>query len=273
MKLTVLVDNNTLIDRYYLGEPGVSYYIEEKGASYLLDTGYSDVFLRNAEALQLNLTKLQSIILSHGHNDHTGGLSFLCSRYAYPQFKQTELVAHPWTFYPKRYHGQDIGSVLTRAEAEAYFKLHLTREPYWLSEKLVFLGEIPRKNSFEAKNPLGETAVEGVWQPDFVWDDSALAYLSQDGLVIITGCSHAGICNIVAYARQVCQEQKVAAIIGGTHLRRANLTRLCETRKFLAALKPQAVYACHCTDLEAKINLAGELPVREVGVGQVLEFA
>lgn len=273
MKLTVLVDNNTLIDRYYLGEPGVSYYIEENGVSYLLDTGYSDVFLRNAAAMQLDLTKLRALILSHGHNDHTRGLSFLCSNLKGQKIKQIELIAHPWVFSPKIYRGQDIGSVLTKDEAEAYFKLQLTKEPYWLSEKLVFLGEIPRKNSFEAGAPLGETAIDGVWQPDFVQDDSALAYKSQAGLVILTGCSHAGICNIVTYARQVCREPRVAALVGGTHLRHAAAARLDETRKFLAALKPQAVYACHCTDLEAKINLAGELPVREVGVGQVLEFA
>ena len=77
MKLTVLVDNNTYIDQYYLGEPAVSYYIEDEGARVLLDTGYSDIFLSNAEKMGIDLSRLTHIALSHGHNDHTGGLRFL----------------------------------------------------------------------------------------------------------------------------------------------------------------------------------------------------
>ena len=77
MKLKVLTDNYTYIDQYYLGEPGLSIYIEADGRRFLLDTGYSDVFLRNAVKMQINLKALDGIIFSHGHNDHTAGLPYL----------------------------------------------------------------------------------------------------------------------------------------------------------------------------------------------------
>ena len=73
MKLTVLVDNNTYIDQYYLGEPALSFYIEDGDERILFDTGYSDAFIKNAEAMHIDLGRLTYIMLSHGHNDHTRG--------------------------------------------------------------------------------------------------------------------------------------------------------------------------------------------------------
>ena len=77
MKLTVLVDNNTYIDQYYLGEPALSFYIEDGTEKILFDTGYSDAFIKNAEQMGIDLGALTYIVLSHGHNDHTRGLPFL----------------------------------------------------------------------------------------------------------------------------------------------------------------------------------------------------
>ena len=79
MKITVLVDNNTYIDRYYLAEPAVAYFIEDGEMRLLFDTGYSDVLLKNARAMGIDLTNLTHLALSHGHNDHTGGLKYLTS--------------------------------------------------------------------------------------------------------------------------------------------------------------------------------------------------
>ena len=76
MKLVVLADNNTYIDQYYLAEPALSIYIENGVKKYLFDTGYSDVYLKNAERLGIELESLDAVIISHGHNDHTGGFAF-----------------------------------------------------------------------------------------------------------------------------------------------------------------------------------------------------
>ena len=77
MKLTVLVDNNTFIDKYFYGEPGLCFYIEDGTERILLDTGYSDLFIRNAKKLGIDLSSLTKVVISHGHDDHTGGLPHL----------------------------------------------------------------------------------------------------------------------------------------------------------------------------------------------------
>ena len=89
MKLTILVDNNTFIDQYYYGEPAVSYYIETEGKKILFDTGYSDVLIRNAELMGIDLKAVDDIVISHSHNDHTRGLQFL---HEYMDLSEVELI-------------------------------------------------------------------------------------------------------------------------------------------------------------------------------------
>lgn len=271
MKLTVLVDNNTLIDRYYLGEPGVSYFLEEAGHQFLFDTGYSDIFLANAEKLGLAVTDLSAVLLSHGHNDHSRGLCWLRERLEKTGRTGVPLLAHPDAFLPKREGPLSIGMPLSEETLSGVFALRKERRPVWLTDRLVWLGEIPRQFSFEGK-PVGECWKDGVWQTDPVMDDTALAYRSEAGAVVITGCSHAGICSITEYAKSVLGENRVAAIIGGFHLLHAPAAQLEATRACLEASAPGAVYACHCTDLAARIFLAETLPVREVGVSSVLSW-
>ena len=92
MKLTVLCDNYTIIDRYLLGEPALSFYLEDNGSTILFDTGYSDVFIKNAETLGIDLSETPMIVLSHGHNDHTRGLSALAER---DLLNDKTILAHP----------------------------------------------------------------------------------------------------------------------------------------------------------------------------------
>ena len=100
MKLTVLIDNNTLIDRYFLGEPGVSYLIEDEGKKVLFDVGYSDAFITNARKLSIDLLDVDFVVLSHSHLDHTWGLIPLLRLYTEGiieklHVKKPALVAHP----------------------------------------------------------------------------------------------------------------------------------------------------------------------------------
>ncbi|KAF5429622.1 7,8-dihydropterin-6-yl-methyl-4-(beta-D-ribofuranosyl)aminobenzene 5'-phosphate synthase [Candidatus Methanophagaceae archaeon] len=119
MDLTVLVDNNTLIDRYFYGEPGVSYFIEAEGKRILFDVGYSDAFIKNARKMNVDLLNLDFLALSHGHLDHTWGLDPLIRIYTeavlenIPHTKPT-LVAHPLTFLTKTVNGLgEIGSIIS----------------------------------------------------------------------------------------------------------------------------------------------------------------
>ena len=277
MKLTVLVDNNTIIDRYFLGEPAVSYYIECEGKKYLFDTGYSNILLTNANKMGIDLLALDTILISHGHNDHTWGLNELVRLYTESIFEGRSLkiptiIAHPDAFLEKRESGLIIGSMLTARQLQSTFPLNLSRKPVMLSDKLIFLGEIERSNLFEAKKSIGETLQNGMWQEDFVLDDSALVYKSDQGLVIITGCSHSGICNIIEYAKKVCNEERICDIIGGFHLLNPSHQQLSNTCEYLKRNRICTIHACHCTDMQSKIKLAQVVNIKEVGVGLVVEY-
>jgi len=265
MKLTLLCDNNTIIDQYYLGEPGFSCYLEIDDARILLDTGYSDVFLRNAETADIDLSLLTHVVLSHGHDDHTAGLVPLTERC---DLSGTQLVCHPRCLLPRWYGELYIGPP---KDAIPHFGSYRpSAEPVWLTEHCVFLGEIPAIQDFEPRYSIGTVAVEGKREPDFLLDDSALACKTPKGLFIITGCSHSGICNIVSYAQAVCGEERIAGILGGFHLLESN-ERVEKTAAFLKRVNPAALYPCHCVSLAAKIVLARTLDIQEVGSGTVIE--
>jgi len=133
-------------------------------------------------------------------------------------------------------------------------------EPVWLTERLVFLGTIDRVFTFDFDNEYGD-----------LLDDSALAYISSDGLVIITGCSHSGICNIVEYAKKITNESRVVDILGGLHLVEPSQDRLNETIKYLQGLSLNKLHPGHCSDFQSKIAMAKKLPVKDYGVGLSIE--
>jgi len=272
--LTVLVDNTTLMDRDFCGETGLSLLLETAEKKILFDTGLSGLFLANARKMGIGLRDLDSLVLSHGHIDHTGGLALLARHLAHrsPDRKpprMPELVAHPRCFWIKEREGQKNGSVMSEAEARQQFAVNLSGTPVWITEDLVFLGEIPRQFAFERADPGTRRIIHpnGTREPDLLPDDTALAFCSDNGLVIITGCSHAGICNITEYARDVCRERRVANIIGGLHLLSPTPERLEKTGRYLRDLHINAVHACHCTPLASKIVLSAFCPIQETGVG------
>jgi 7,8-dihydropterin-6-yl-methyl-4-(beta-D-ribofuranosyl)aminobenzene 5'-phosphate synthase len=278
MKLTVLVDNNTLMDRYLLGEPGVSYLIEESDKQILFDVGYSDAFIINSYKLNINILQSDFIVLSHGHLDHTWGIGPLLKLYTEAKiesllFKNPILIAHPDVFYTKSVNGlNEVGCTISEIKLRQHFEMKLTKEPFWLTDRLVFLGEIERLNDFENNEPVGKIHSDNKIEDDFLRDDTALAYKGEQGLVVITGCSHSGICNITEYAKKICNEDKVIDIIGGFHLLHPSHKQLKGTMNYFKKLHLRELHACHCVDLDSKIALSRVANLREVGVGLSLSY-
>lgn len=263
MKLKVLVDNNTYIDQYYCGEPAVSYYIEDEDSRLLLDVGYSDLFLRNSKALGINLESISTIVISHGHDDHTRGLKY----YFEQSYKNNiSIIAHPDAFKEKAVGNLKICSPILEEELKEKCNLILSKEPIKVSKNITFLGEIPQINDFENRKPIGKQIIGENSIDDYVMDDTALVYKSEKGIYIITGCSHSGICNIIEYAKEVCKDNRVLGVIGGFHLFEVT-EQVQKTIDYLKNNNLKELYPCHCTSFEVRAEIHKALPVKEVGVG------
>lgn len=268
MQLTVLVDNNTLIDQYYLGEPALCFHLVDGEHTLLFDTGYSDVFIRNAPLLGLDLAAVSTIALSHGHNDHTRGLQFWRSA----GLPACRLVAHPHALLSRTAQGLEIGCPCDPEELRRTFVVDSPTTPTALSERLLFLGEIPRVHDFEPLRAMGTLRNGAEEQDDLLLDDTALVYRGEDGLFIITGCSHSGICNIIEYAKKVCGDTRVQGVIGGFHLLETS-PRLTRTIEYFVRNNVRLLYPCHCVSFAAKAEMHSRIPVQEVGVGLRLNIA
>lgn len=271
LKVRVLVDNNALIDNYYTAEAGFCLFLENEGKKILFDAGYSDIFIKNAEQMGIDLTALDAAVISHGHNDHTWGLGHLIQYYD-KRFvsNRPRLVMHPEALLRKRSKTQEIGMVTDKDVLAQFFSLEPSEHPVKITEKLTWLGEIPR--IVEGKKSLGTKLKDGAQAEDFLEDDTALVYDGEEGLVILTGCSHAGICNIVEHAMRVTGKRKIRDIVGGFHMLKESAENLEKVGKWLADRRPQTTHPCHCTDLNAKITLARFIPLEETGVGLTLEY-
>lgn len=272
MKLTVLVDNNTnpdntILGDHYYGEPGLSYWIEVEGKNILFDTGYSNLYLENAKKLGVDLSKTDFIVLSHGHNDHTGGLKY------FPQpSKKVNLITHPRTLYQKFDDKENFGSPVLKDEANKLFDYVTTIEPYFISSNVVFLGEIKRQFDFEKSPPMDFIDNDGVKQPDNLIDDTGIAIKTKKGIFVVVGCSHSGVCNITAQAKRVFNVDKIYSIIGGFHLLKTKNNRLKKTAEFLKQEVRGIAYPCHCTDFNAKCTIATLSKVEEVFVSKTISL-
>lgn len=267
MKLTILVDNNTFIDQYYHGEPAASFYIEAEDKRILFDTGYSDILISNAKKMGIDLSEVTHIVLSHGHDDHTKGLKYLNKVI---NLSEVKVVAHPDCFLPKYNGDLYIGSPFSEEEIGKVTDYVPCKSSYQITENLIYLGEIPRINTYENQKLIGKYKQGEDMKDDYLLDDTAMVYKSEDGLFVITGCSHSGICNIIEYAKKVCNEEKVCGVLGGFHLFKDD-EQLKKTIEYLQKHRIEKLYPCHCVSLLAKAKMMEKLPVIETGVGLVIE--
>lgn len=233
-KITILHNE---LSKFVEEKSGFSILIETGSKKILFDVSWSDDIIKNAKNGKIDLNDIDYLILSHGHIDHTEGLRFI-------DFLNIEnLLAHPCCFQKKYFKKMGyIGVPLLLDYLKTKTNVILSREPYWIErDKIVFLGEIPRKTDFEGKTPVGYLENE---KEDFVLDDSAIAIKNRNGLIILAGCSHSGICNIIEYAKEVCNENKVHAVLGGFHLFNKETTD--KTIEYLKNQSIEEIYPAHC---------------------------
>lgn len=260
MKITVLTENTA--GGKLLAEHGLSYLIEINNEKILFDTGHTDVFLKNADKLEIDIeTEVKKVVLSHGHWDHGDGLRFL---------KNKTLITHPDSFNPhfRKVDHSPIGLRLSKKQIEKKFTLIETKEPYQIADHLYFLGEVPRINDFESQTTPFELE-NG--EDDFISDDSALVAILNTGLVIITGCSHAGICNICEYAKSITKVSKIKAVIGGFHLKLKN-EQTFRTIDYFKNNGVEQILPSHCTDLPALTLFYEEFKTQHVKTGMNFKF-
>ena len=261
MKITVLTEN--LAGGHFLAEHGLSFLIEHDNKTILFDTGQSDVFLSNARKLGIDLQKkVDQLILSHGHWDHGDGLQFI---------KNKPLLTHPAAFM-KRFRKNDstsIGLKMSLEEIKNKFQLTSSAKPVHLSNDIIFLGEIPRTNVFESQTTpfVDEDGAE-----DYIPDDSALAIIHDEKLIIISGCAHSGICNICEYAKRITGIKTIQAVIGGFHLKHQN-EQTKRTIQYFKNEKVEQLIPSHCTELPALSAFYSTFKTHQLKTGQILEFS
>lgn len=257
MDLTVLIDNNCKMNSALLGEFGFSVLLKNEYHKVLFDCGFSDAFIKNAYKLNLDLADVNEIILSHGHRDHTGGLLRLEALYrkmiiAGISLNLKTVITHPDVFEPKLDDNmENIGFPGDPSKLCDIFDIEYSREPRWITSKLLYLGEIP-----------------DYYRTDYKYkDETALVYKGENGLTIITGCSHMGLPNIIEYARKVTEESRIETFIGGIFLNNKTEYKVRELGIYLRDANIKNFYPCHCCDLNSKIVLAEYIKPKEVYSG------
>ncbi len=240
---------------------------EGRSESVLYDAGLGRrTVLHNMDVLEVKATDLRTIILSHGHADHHGGLEGMFQRIGRPRMP---LVLHPDVWRERRIvfpSGQEVSmpppshADLDREGVEIIEE----RSPTLLLDGMVLVtGQVDRVTDFEKGFPLQQMHTDHGWEPDtWVWDDQAVVcYVKDKGLVVLSACSHAGAINVLKHAQHLTGIDKVHAFIGGFHLSGGIFeTIIPRTIEALVAIGPDIIVPGHCTGWRATHELVRQLP-------------
>ncbi len=274
-KITTLCENNIGHgSQNLIGEHGLSFYIEADDRRILFDTGQNLGLVNNAAVLGIDLSRIDTVVLSHGHYDHSSGLKSLldCNTHF-------TLCAHPDVFSPKvRGAGEDhkyIGMPIDRNALEQKgIKIRLDKNPVSLAPGITTTGEIPLENDFEAVGAEFRLKNGEDYTADTLADDRALVLDTAKGLVVVLGCSHRGVINTLNHVTQVAGRNTIHAILGGLHLGKASDEKLSKIVDHLHAFGLEKIGVGHCTGPKAFVALANAFKEKVFlnTVGNVMEF-
>jgi len=253
--------------RGYLGQHGASYLIritkDHEIVNILFDTGtYSEPILFNMKTLKIDPNGIDIIMLSHRHYDHTGGLVEILKAIGK---SEVPIIAHPDIFKVNLAFSPHLISIglphgVTRESVEEIGGVWiLSKDPVTLFPGVVTTGEVSRVTTFEDDAVRGFYTIEnGRIKPDKMFDDVSLIINTKEGLVIIVGCAHAGIVNIIKHSIALTGINKIRAVIGATHLVTASSDRLNKTIAEFKTPGLENLYLGHCTGLKAVSRLMHE---------------
>ena len=275
LSLTILVENSVNA-RGLFAEHGWAVWIQAGAQSLLFDTGQSQLLQANAQTLGVSLQKAQSVVLSHGHFDHTGGLETVLA--ASPR---TKVFVHPAALaakYVRRDDGRTLSAGMTAPAAQALRKqearVNWTTDVTEVAGGVFVTGKVPRLTTFEDTG--GRFFLdEQCSQPDPLTDDQALFFEAKEGIIVILGCAHAGVVNTLHHIRWITGGKPIHTVLGGMHLLNAKPDRIEQTIQAFWQFGVQRVGPAHCTGMAATARLWAAFPDRCVGcgVGTRLDFA
>jgi 7,8-dihydropterin-6-yl-methyl-4-(beta-D-ribofuranosyl)aminobenzene 5'-phosphate synthase len=264
LKITVLAEDSVQYESPLLGQHGISFLLEASRKDLcirvLVDVGQNpSALLHNMGLLGIQPSAIDALFLTHCHYDHTQGTVEVLKAIGKKGFP---VVAHPDTFRPHFVKDPCLRHVGVMPEdsrpkiEEAGGLLFLTTDPFPFVPGLLTTGEVRRQTDFEEVGLALFTLAEGRTVQDSMKDDiSVVGQVRDKGLVIVTGCSHAGIVNIVKHSVELTGEKRVAAILGGFHLLSASEERIWKTAEALSQFDTGMISAGHCTGFRAQVAL------------------
>jgi 7,8-dihydropterin-6-yl-methyl-4-(beta-D-ribofuranosyl)aminobenzene 5'-phosphate synthase len=258
--LHITILSTMLADRG-VGEWGFAALVEADGQRILFDTGYyPETVLRNARELGIDLSTVTNVVLSHHHEDHTGGLLTLRRELAKTNpTALSRIHIAPGIFVSRRLRDRDREAnpmIALRDSLERAGAVFVEHDgPAELVPGVWLTGPVPRPHPERnwSSGTLIVTA-EGL-RADTIPEDMSLVVNTEKGLVVLTGCGHAGVVNIVEYARQIVAPQPAYAVVGGLHLFAASDESLAWTAARLRATGLASLLGAHCTGIEAVFRL------------------
>jgi 7,8-dihydropterin-6-yl-methyl-4-(beta-D-ribofuranosyl)aminobenzene 5'-phosphate synthase len=272
--VSILVDN--AVARAGLTvEHGLSMWITVSGKRILFDSGVGDALPVNTAAMGVDLTLTDAVVLSHGHYDHTGGLSHVFNSGATPQIYAHPSIAQARYGCLKTPPHKPIGMRVEVAEALSArtSDIMLTTEPTRVAERVWVTGPIPRRTAFEDTG--GSFYIDKACRTqDLIEDDQALWIETLEGVVVVLGCAHSGVVNTLDYIAELTEVEGFRAVIGGMHLLNASEERLAATIEALERFNPKLIAPCHCTG-EHPLSVLAERFAGEfvhVGAGETFSW-